>query len=249
MAPTFIPFILCGGSGTRLWPTSRASMPKQYCDLFGVNLFETTLLRFAKAAKFGIVSTSAQLPLIQKCTPKSMAATPRVQILEPIGRNTAPAIALAVRALIDSGNSGDVIGIFPADHFIGDTATFLAAVERATKIASDGAIVTLGIKPTYPATGYGYIETRHAEGASDSRVATRFHEKPDAARAATYLESGSFFWNAGIFVARVDALAKAFETHAKELWASVGSIKDPLSPTKEEYAEIPSASFDVAIME
>jgi len=178
-----------------------------------------------------------------------MASTPKVQILEPIGRNTAPAIALAIRALRDSGNSADVIGIFPADHYIGDTATFLASVEKAAKIASDGAIVTLGIKPTYPATGYGYIETRHASTGSDSRVATRFHEKPDAARASEYLESGSFFWNAGIFFARVDVLAKAFETHTKDLWAGIQNIKDPLNPTKEEYANIPSASFDVAIME
>src|SRR4051812_16977480 len=127
MSPTFIPFILCGGSGTRLWPTSRASMPKQYCDLFGVNLFETTLLRFSNASKFGIVSTRAQLPLIQKCTPKSMTNTARVQILEPSGRNTAPAIALAIRALMNSGNASDVIGVFPADHYISDTPTFLGA--------------------------------------------------------------------------------------------------------------------------
>lgn len=249
MGSNFIPFILCGGSGTRLWPKSRASMPKQYCDLFGVNLFETTLLRFASSPKVGIVSTSAQLPLIHKSTPKAMAGTPKIQILEPTGRNTAPAIALAVRALQISGNGGDVIGIFPADHYIADTRSFLSAVERAEKIASDGTVVTLGIKPTYPATGYGYIETRHASPGADSRVATRFHEKPDAARAAAYLGSGSFFWNAGIFVSRVDVLAKAFEMHAKELWSSIVTIKDPFSPTKEEYAVIPSASFDVAIME
>ena len=249
MPSSFIPFILCGGSGTRLWPRSRASMPKQYCDLFGVNLFETTLLRFANAPKVGVVSTAAQLPLIQKSTPAKMAETPKIQILEPIGRNTAPAIALAIRTLQDSGNGNDVIGIFPADHFIGDTAVFLAAVERAAKIASDGKIVTLGIKPTYPATGYGYIETRHAAQNSESRIATRFHEKPDAARATEYLESGSFFWNAGIFVARVDTLAMAFETYARDLWTSIGKIKDPHTPTKEEYAAIPSVSFDVAIME
>jgi mannose-1-phosphate guanylyltransferase/mannose-1-phosphate guanylyltransferase/mannose-6-phosphate isomerase len=224
-------------------------MPKQYCDLFGVNLFETTLLRFANATKVGIVSTASQLPLIQRSTPDAMAKTEKVQVLEPIGRNTAPAIALALRALQMQGNTRDVIGIFPADHYIGDPTRFMAAVEHATTIAAGGAIVTLGIKPTYPATGYGYIETRHASPGADSRVATRFHEKPDAARAAEYLESGSFFWNAGIFFARVDVLAQAFETHAKALWAAIGKIKDPLSPTKEEYAEIPSASFDVAIME
>ncbi len=246
---TFIPFILCGGSGTRLWPKSRASMPKQYCDLFGVNLFETTMLRFKNASKVGVVSTASQLPLILRSTPKAMEGTAKVQILEPIGRNTAPAIALSIRALQVSGNEKDVVGIFPADHYIGDTPTFLAAVERAAKMAADGSIVTLGIKPTYPATGYGYIETRHAAPGAESRVATRFHEKPDAARAAEYLESGSFFWNAGIFVSRVDVLAKAFETHAKDLWTAIGRIKDPLSPTKEEYAAIPSASFDVAIME
>jgi len=249
MAPNFIPFVLCGGSGTRLWPKSRASMPKQYCDLFGVNLFETTMLRFSKAPKVGVVSTASQLPLIQKSTPKEMVSTAKIQILEPNGRNTAPAIALAIRALQASGNNSDVIGIFPADHFIGDTKAFLVAVDRAAKIASDGAIVTLGIKPTYPATGYGYIETRSSTPGTDSRVATRFHEKPDSTRAAAYLASGSFFWNAGIFVARVDVLAKAFEVHAKELWAAISKIKDPLNPTKEEYAAIPSASFDVAIME
>src|ERR1700712_3998490 len=99
MGSTFIPFILRGGSGTRLWPKSRASMPKQYCDLFGVNLFETTMLRFENAAKVGIVSTAAQLPLIQRSPPKAMKKTPMVKILEPIGRNTAPAIALSIRAL------------------------------------------------------------------------------------------------------------------------------------------------------
>lgn len=249
MSSTFIPFILCGGSGTRLWPTSRASMPKQYCDLFGVNLFETTILRFAKAPKVGIVSTAAQLPLIQKSTPKAMTGTPKIQILEPIGRNTAPAIALAVRTLLASGNGSDVIGVFPADHYIGDTDAFLTAVDRAAKVAEGGAIATLGIKPTYPATGYGYVETRRDSGNSESRIATRFHEKPDATRATAYFESGGFFWNAGIFVSRVDVLAKAFETHAKELWAAVSKIRDPLAPTKDEYVGIPSASFDVTIME
>ncbi|MBS1962197.1 MAG: mannose-1-phosphate guanylyltransferase/mannose-6-phosphate isomerase [Bdellovibrionales bacterium] len=246
---SFIPFILCGGSGTRLWPTSRASMPKQYCDLFGVNLFETTMLRFAKAPKVGVVSTAAQLPLIERSTPETMKGTPKIRILEPAGRNTAPAIALAVRALDVAGESAAVMGIFPADHYIADEKAFLDSVEKATKIAEGGAIVTLGIKPTFPATGYGYIETRTGPSDANSRIATRFHEKPDAARAASYLESGSFFWNAGIFFARVDTLKKAFQTHAKELWAAVEKIEDPLSPTKEEYSAIPSISFDVAIME
>lgn len=249
MSTPFIPFILCGGSGTRLWPKSRASMPKQYCDLFGVNLFETTLLRFSSAKKVGVVSTAAQLPLIEKFTPKSMRETPKVRVLEPLGKNTAPAIALSVRALIEAGNSKDVVGIFPADHYIGDTAKFLMAVERAASIAEGGAIVTLGIQPTFPATGYGYIETRSSTPGSDSRVATRFHEKPNAARAAEYLASGAFFWNAGIFFARVDVLAKAFELHTKELWSAIGKVKDALSPTKEEYSAITSMSFDVAIME
>ncbi len=249
MASNFIPFILCGGSGTRLWPKSRVSMPKQYCDLFGINLFEMTLLRFANAPKIGIITTASQLPLIRKSSPQVMSATAKIEILEPHGRNTAPAIALAVHAMEQSGDGNAIIGIFPADHYIADSAAFREAVERAAKVAADGEMVTLGIQPTYPATGYGYIETRPSSTPREARVATRFHEKPDAVRAARYLASGSFFWNAGIFVARVDTIAKAFAKHAEELWAGIRRVKDPLAPTKDEYSSLPAVSFDVAIME
>ncbi|MBC7385161.1 MAG: mannose-1-phosphate guanylyltransferase/mannose-6-phosphate isomerase [Cryobacterium sp.] len=252
MTSNFIPFVLCGGSGTRLWPKSRASLPKQYCDFFGVNLFQTTLNRFGNVELAGIVSTESQLPLIQRSTPKEMAERGGlIQILEPFGKNTAAAVAVAVRRLVDLELGHSVIGIFPADHYIEDEKKFLKTVDAAVKKATDGSLVTLGIEPTFPATGYGYIETdsEPLSSGGDARRATKFHEKPSESRAVEYLASGRFFWNAGIFIARVDTLAHAFETHAKDLWASVLKIEDILRPTKGEYEAIPSISFDVAIME
>jgi mannose-1-phosphate guanylyltransferase/mannose-6-phosphate isomerase len=240
------PFILCGGSGTRLWPVSRASLPKQYCDFFGTNLFSTTLARFEGAARIGVVSTSSQLSMVNRFLPDSVPDTKVVKVLEPFGKNTAAAVALAVRQAERSTSGETVIGIFPADHHIADENAFLAAVKTATQDAEAGAIVTLGITPTFPATGYGYIET---EKGGASRKATRFHEKPDSAKAAEYLASGNFFWNAGIFISRVDVLAQAFASHAPELWSGILAIQDPLAPTTEEYSKLPSISFDVAIME
>lgn len=248
MTPKLTPIVLCGGSGTRLWPVSRASLPKQYCDFFGVKLFEMTLERFKDADRVGVVSTESQLPLVNRFTPPDIAKKSPIQILEPFGKNTGAAVALVVRKLELDGEKG-VIGIFPADHYIENEKAFLAAVALATEKASEGGIITLGIQPTFPATGYGYIETAPETKGAPSRKATRFHEKPNAEKATDYIATGNFFWNAGIFVARIDTLVNAFKSHAPELWAGISKVKDPLRPTKAEYEALPAISFDVAIME
>ena len=179
-------------------------MPKQYCDLFGINLFEMTLLRFANAPKIGIITTASQLPLIRKSAPQAMSATAKIEILEPHGRNTAPAIALAVHAMEQSGDGNAIIGIFPADHYIADSAAFREAVERAAKVAADGEMVTLGIQPTYPRPGTGISKRDHRpprekHGSRRDFMRSRMPSEPRAtSRAVAFSGTQVFSWRESI---------------------------------------------------
>ena len=253
-----LPVILSGGSGTRLWPASRSGYPKQLLPLAGdQTMLQDTALRGARipgaADRTLIVCNEAHRFLVAQQMQQSAIAS--TLILEPAGRNTAPAAALAaLHALSVWPDDPPLLLIMPADHVIEDTEEFAKAVESGAAAARNGRLVCFGVVPTYAATGYGYIE-------SDSRSLVTapidsFVEKPDEDTALTLLESNRFFWNAGIFLMRADAFLAELKAFApgilKACTASMESAAiDPdfVRPDASAFAKCPSDSIDYAVME
>ncbi len=238
--------ILCGGSGTRLWPLSRTLYPKQFYPLFeGHSLFQRTLLRNSShTSEFLIVVNHEQFFMADDQLQALKLGIPAQFILEPEGRNTAPAIALAALAV----KAEDVLLVVPSDHLIQDVAGYEAAVKKAARFAELGSLATFGIKPTHPETGFGYIE-------ADGDTVLSFREKPDALTAATYVKSGRHFWNSGMFCFRADQYLQELKAHAPALSAaSERAWKE--TPKAHPYripaaamTAIPSDSIDYAVME
>lgn len=215
------PVILCGGSGTRLWPLSRKSYPKQFVPLVGEKtLFQGSALRmvggnFAKP----IVITNSDFRFIVTEQLQEVGIDPGTILIEPEGRNTAPAV-LAAALHLATKDPQAVMLVAPSDHVVPDTKAFQAAVASGLQAVEAGRLVTFGITPTHPETGYGYLEL--ASVASDGPVALkRFVEKPDTARATEMLAAGNFLWNAGIFLFRAADIIAAFEAHSPDLIAPV----------------------------
>ena len=246
------PVILCGGSGTRLWPLSTPETPKQFKALTSdKSMIEETADRFVTSSdptlSFTtplVVGSVKHKRLLEQALPESR------KILEPFGRNSAPAVAAACLAY----GAEDLILILPADHSIGDVPAFHLAIAAAAKAAEDGAIVTFGIEPTHPATGYGYIKAARSNSLHMPVPVEEFVEKPDAATAQSYLDDGSYFWNAGIFLFRAGAMLKALERHAPDVLSGTqASMPDRdehfLSLNPQTFAETPSISIDYAVME
>ena len=247
-----IPVILCGGAGTRLWPLSRLARPKQLLALTG----EATLLQLAaervrEAGQFAppwLIASAVQASAIDA---QLGGATLGLLILEPVARNTAPAIALAaLRAAPD-----DLLLVLPSDHLIRDVAAFRAAIARGTAAARDGWIVTFGMTPDRPETGFGYIERGDAIGDGVFRAA-RFVEKPDAATAETYVASGVFDWNGGLFLFRAGAMIDALRAHSPDVLAAAEAAladaeegEGALRPDSATFAAAPAISIDYAVME
>ncbi|MDZ7749828.1 MAG: mannose-1-phosphate guanylyltransferase/mannose-6-phosphate isomerase [Halofilum sp. (in: g-proteobacteria)] len=252
--PTLCPVLLAGGAGTRLWPLSRRAYPKQFVPLLAEgSLFEATVKRldgFAHADPL-VVCNEAHRFLVAEELRRAGAGQGTV-LLEPDGRNTAPAIALA--ALEASANGDDpVLLVLPADHVIPDGGAFARAVETAVAAAGDGALVTFGVEPRGPATGYGYIRAAAGEGA---RAVEAFVEKPDRATAEGYLEQGGYYWNSGMFVFRASAYLAELERHAPELLGAVRAAHagrhadlDFLRFDATAFRAAPSESIDYAVME
>jgi mannose-1-phosphate guanylyltransferase len=245
-----IPVILSGGSGTRLWPLSRAKRPKQMLDLTGAgSMLGMTAERVADPALFAplwVVAGTGQADAIEQALP----ALGRL-ILEPAARNTAPAIALAALA----AEPDDLLLILPSDQLIADAAGFRAAAARAAPYARQGWIVTFGMKPERPETGYGYIERGGALGEGVHRAA-RFVEKPDAATAELYLEGGRHDWNGGIFLMRAGTYLDALETHAPDIAKASRAAMEAAGheglrvlPDAAAFARSPAISIDYAVME
>jgi len=255
ISTTFItPVILSGGSGTRLWPLSRSKRPKQLLALTGEQtMLQMTASRCVDDALFGrpIIVTNADHAddIIDQLAAGNH--DPAAIILEPIGRNTAPAIALAaIEARPDSA-----LLVMPSDHVIEDVPAFHAAIERALPLVNDGWLVTFGITPDKPETGYGYIR-RGAEITPGVHRVDAFIEKPDLARAEAYLDEGGFSWNAGIFLFRADAYLGALERHDPEIArharkAMTAASRDGIriQPERATFMECPSDSIDYAVME
>jgi mannose-1-phosphate guanylyltransferase/mannose-6-phosphate isomerase len=247
-----IPVILSGGSGTRLWPVSRAKYPKQFCELFDDSLQTATLKRLARFGEPWILTSVTLRDFTEKKAREAGFSKLRA-IYEPMGKNTAPAIALLCKLLEFEGRQAEIVGVFPADHLIQKEDIFSAALDLAETCARENRIVTLGLKPTEPATGYGYIQTEKQPYNYKKQVSSysvlKFHEKPNQALAKEFLRDGSYFWNAGIFVFPVNLMIDLFEKYQPQIWDSLSVLKKDLSNLKEVYASLPSISIDYAIIE
>ena len=251
----FYPVILAGGRGTRFWPLSRRRRAKQLLALDGkrtmIQQTVARLLPIAPAKRFWIITNDDLRPAILKQLPK----LPKAQVLaEPVGRNTAPAIGLAAFLLLRE-NPNALIGMFPSDHVIADEKSYRATVERAVEIAAAGeSIVVLGIRPSHPETGYGYVEVGSALERDTLRV-RRFTEKPDAEKAAAFVAAGNYFWNGGMFLWSARTLANALREHLpktapllEEIAADFGSRKFPAT-FRSLYPKCENISIDYAVLE
>ena len=253
------PVIMAGGGGTRLWPLSRAGFPKQFLSLGSDDsLFQQAIARLMGLAGDGIgvesplIVGNAEHRFLALEQMREMRIEPAAVILEPVGRNTAPALTLAALAARE-GRADPVLVVSPADQTVTDRPAFTAALRRAVQGAAGGAIVILGITPTSPETAYGYIRSTAADGLH--KVA-QFVEKPDAATAARYLAEGSYTWNSGMFVLRSSVWLDALREFRPDILAATeaawsGRTPDErfVRPTREAFLAVPSESVDYAVME
>ena len=254
------PLLLCGGSGTRLWPLSRKSYPKQFARLTGEeSLFQASARRLSgEGFAAPIIVTGSDFRFIVTEQLAAVEIAPAATLIEPEGRNTAPAILAAALSLSDRAPEALML-VAPSDHVIPDAGAFRAAVQAATPAALDGRLVTFGIRPLRAETGYGWLEMSQAPGKDFAPVAQplkRFVEKPDAATAQEMLAGGQHLWNAGIFLFSVKALIAAFESHAPEMLdsvrAAVSGAEQDLSFTRlaiEPWQDLDDISIDYAVME
>lgn len=251
-----ISIILSGGSGSRLWPVSRESYPKQFCEFFDRSFLRDTIERLKPFGSFEIVTLETMATLTKSAITGLNISDDQI-LLEPLPKNTAAAIALAVHIAIQRGQADEVMGVFPADHLITDVALFQEAIRLAEATVKKPQekpelVVMLGIKPRYAATGYGYLEVEPMESTSHNLTvhkARRFSEKPTLQKAEEYLRAKNYFWNAGIFFFKVKSMVALFQKHRPELWKKISSIKPDLSNLKLIYSNIASESIDYAVME
>jgi mannose-1-phosphate guanylyltransferase len=253
--PHFYPVILAGGRGTRFWPLSRKRRAKQLLALDGKQtMLQQTVARLAPMAapsRFWIITNDDLRPAILRQLPK---LPPQQIIAEPSGRNTAPAIGLAAFLLLRHDPDA-VLGLFPSDHVIADPAGYRATLNRGIAIAAAGDnIVVLGIRPTRPETGYGYIESVAPDHDGPLRV-RRFTEKPELAKARQFLEAGNYFWNSGMFLWRADTLANALREHLPntapllEKIAAVYGTRKFADTFRKLYPKCENISIDFAVLE
>lgn len=253
---TIIPVILSGGAGTRLWPLSRSQYPKQFLSLAAQNtMIQETLLRLENIAVASpiVICNESHRFIVADQLAQINVKNPFI-ILEPLGRNTAPAIAAgALKA--QSVDKDAVMVVLPSDHVIQNKDVLAAGVELACKTASEGFLVTFGITPTAPETGYGYIKAEVKSGDSVFPL-DKFVEKPNRETAQKYLDSGEYFWNSGMFVFKASTFLEELQQFEPEIFASVEAAYtkaavdvDFIRLEKESFATSPSRSIDYAVME
>ena len=240
-----INLILCGGSGTRLWPLSRTLMPKQFVKLFdGKSLFQLTIERNAPMCAEQLIVSNSEQYFLALDQLEELKKFNNHYLLEPIGRNTAPAIALACMAL----KSDDIVLVTPSDHLIKDQKAYENSVKKAIDYAKKDFLVTFGIKPTFAETGFGYIEA-HGEDVK------AFHEKPDVMTATSYLEAGNYYWNSGMFCFKAGVFLAELETYASEIFLTCKHAYEHAKREEiirigyEDMLKIPEDSIDYAVME
>jgi len=241
--------ILAGGGGTRLFPLSRTNYPKQFLKIDGrQSLLAETVKRFlplTKASDLVIVTNEQYIHHVR--AELKVAGAPGAHILlEPEGRNTAPAIALAAGFCRDElqAEPGEVLFVTPSDHIIEKEELFRAAVRRSAEMASDNKIITFGIRPDKPETGYGYIQAGAKTGAG--YIVESFKEKPDMATAKSYVAAGNYYWNSGMFALTIGCLTQELETHQPEI-AQITA--QPYQEIIKQFKAMPNISFDYAVAE
>jgi mannose-1-phosphate guanylyltransferase len=246
--------IMAGGAGTRFWPMSREKNPKQYLKIVSDNsMIRMTFDRLTPilaGENAYVVTSELQSPLVKRELPELPAQN---IILEPFGMNTAPAIGLSAMLMSRRYKGDDIMLVLPSDHVIKDTDKFCASIAPAMAFANNGYLVTFGIKPSYPATGFGYIESGNNLGAGfEVRC---FKEKPDSKTAAHFIEKGNYYWNSGMFVWRIDAILAAYKELAPEIYALLTEINALWDKEGENadisalYSKMPKIPVDVGIME
>jgi len=249
-----LPVILSGGSGTRLWPLSREAYPKQFLALAGEQtMLQATWQRVEPiAGRAPLVVANEEHRFVAAEQLQQLGVVPQAILLEPVGRNTAPAIAVAaLEATLEDGDP--VLLVLPSDHVIADEAAFRAAVLSALPAAKEGKLVTFGIVPTGPETGYGYIK---ASSGGEVRAVDRFVEKPDAETAQQYVQSGEYFWNSGMFLFKASRYLAELELFQPDMlaasrnaWQLARRDADFTRLDKEAFAVVPADSIDYAVME
>ncbi len=261
-----VPVILCGGSGSRLWPLSRSGFPKQFLCLTGPDsLFQMTAQRLAALA-FDEVSISQNIVVTSEAHRflaaeqwREIQSSPATLLLEPSGRNTAPALTLAALAAMAEGDD-PVLVVSPADQDLEQGDEFVRTARLAIQVAANGAIVIFGIPPDRPETGYGYIQAQpqapaHAQARGGMEV-LRFVEKPDLDTAEKYLADGGYFWNSGLFVLRASAWLNALARLRPDIlqatqaaWAQRQQDHSFIRPNPAAFEAVPAESIDYAVME
>lgn len=272
-----IPVILCGGSGTRLWPLSRAGFPKQFLVLSGSgsnqSLFQEAITRLNGIGKSKeshgdihlgstLVVTNEEHRFLVLDQLRELDVISATLLLEPAGRNTAPALSMAAFYATELSEEDPILVITPADQTIQDHAAFTNALQNCIQVVQENpeAIAILGIKPTSPETGYGYVKRSGSQNVHNAYAVERFVEKPDAKTAQAYLEDGNYFWNAGIFVVRASTWLAALQEFRADILATSqnawqtksednASLCRFIRPGKEEFKNIPSESIDYAAIE
>jgi len=256
------PVILCGGSGTRLWPLSRSGFPKQFLCLTGEDsLFQQAAKRFSVLGEQGnevsepIIICNEDHRFLAQEQLREAGIGLGAALLEPIGRNTAPALTLAALHAIETGQD-PILVVTPADQTVTNPEAFTLAMHQAIKSAEAGGIVILGIQPDRPETGYGYIKAISSGVKNGASLVEKFVEKPDSETAQRYLAEGGYYWNAGMFVLKASVWLKALKEFRPDIanatqaaWHNKTSDAKFVRPSKAEFAAVPSESIDYAVME
>jgi mannose-1-phosphate guanylyltransferase/mannose-6-phosphate isomerase len=253
------PVILAGGSGTRLWPLSRQHYPKQLLKLFGdKTMLQQTILRLAGLPDLAspIVVCNVEHRFMVAEQLHEIGITDAVIMLEPSARNTAPALTLAVLQARELDASSTLL-VLSADHMICDVGAFQSAVRIAINMANENRLVTFGVLPTHPETGYGYIKTDQVSSRLEGGfVVEKFVEKPNLATAQEYLASGNYYWNSGMFVFKTDIFLKELQAHSPDViisaersWAKSVTDLDFIRVDKDAFTQAPNISIDYALME
>ncbi len=244
-----INIILCGGSGTRLWPISRTLMPKQFVKLFAdKSLFQLTVERNSKICDSQMIVSNIEQYFLALDQLAELQQTNNQYLLEPVARNTAPAIALACMALADEGNGDEMVLVTPSDHLIKNEAKYQKVLQQAQTLAQSDNLVTFGIAPTFAETGFGYIE-------ADDFDVLAFHEKPDLKTAEQYLEAGNYYWNSGMFMFKASVFLAELRTHSLATYkATQTAFKNAnkgemIRVNYHDMSNIPENSIDYAVME